>query len=239
MLDLVARHPRGLTAAQASRASGITANLVFRILKTLVAMGYCVQHSATKTYAVSGRLLEMSAPKAGGRSLAVAADEPLRGLRDACGETVQLVIESAGKALVLEQVQGTQPLQVCGQVGMRVPLHSCAPGKAILAWWDAARRAGWYDRRPLKRFTRTTLADRRSLEADLAASRDRGYAIDRAEGIDGIHCVAAPVLDAHGRPLAAVTMMAPAARLPEADFPAAAARCMAAARAIEAALAAG
>jgi len=239
LLDLVARHPRGLTAAQASRASGITANLVFRILKTLVAMGYCVQHSATKTYAVSGRLLEMSAPKAGGRSLAVAADEPLRGLRDACGETVQLVIESAGKALVLEQVQGTQPLQVCGQVGMRVPLHSCAPGKAILAWWDAARRAGWYDRRPLKRFTRTTLADRRSLETDLAASRDRGYAIDRAEGIDGIHCVAAPVLDAHGRPLAAVTMMAPAARLPEADFPAAAARCMAAARAIEAALAAG
>ena len=239
LLDLVARHPRGLTAAQASRASGITANLVCRTLKTLVARGYCGKHSATKTYAVSGRLLEMSAPKAGGRSLAVAADEPLRGLRDACGETVQLVIESAGKALVLEQVQGTQPLQVCGQVGMRVPLHSCAPGKAILAWWDAARRAGWYDRRPLKRFTRTTLADRRSLEADLAASRDRGYAIDRAEGIDGIHCVAAPVLDAHGRPLAAVTMMAPAARLPEADFPAAAARCMAAARAIEAALAAG
>lgn len=239
LLDLVARHPRGLTAAQAARDSGITANLVFRILKTLVAMGYCVQHSATKTYAVSGRLLEMSAPKAGSRSLAVAADEPLRGLRDGCGETVQLVIESAGKALVLDQVQGTQPLQVCGQVGMRVPLHSCAPGKAILAWWNPARRAAWYDRGPPKRFTASTLADRRSLEADLTAARDRGYTTDRAEGIDGIHCVAAPVLDAHGRPIAAVTMMAPAARLPASGFPAAGARCMAAARAIEAALAEG
>lgn len=239
LLDLVARHPRGLTAAQAARDSGITANLVFRILKTLVAMGYCVQDAETKTYRVSGRLLELSAPRAGGRSLAVAAHEPLHELCTACGETVQLVIESAGKALVLDQVQGTQPLQVCGQVGMRVPLHSCAPGKAILAWWEPSRRDAWLEAHALKRFTATTLADRRSLEADLTAARARGYTTDRAEGIDGIHCVAAPVLDPHGRPLAAVTVMAPAARLPEAAFPAAGEHCLTAARAIEAALAAG
>jgi IclR family acetate operon transcriptional repressor len=236
VLELVGRHPGGATAARVARESGITANLVFRILKTLVALGYCRQHADTKAYTLSGRLLELSGPKTGDRSLAVAAHETLRHLRDTCGETVQLLIESSGKGVVLEQLRGSRPLQVCGEVGMRVPLYSCAPGKAILAWWSSERRAEWLRGRMLKRFTAATLTSRAALEQDLEAARARGYAIDRAEGIDGIHCVAAPIVDAHGQPLAAVTIMAPLARLPQEGFAARGDLCIRAAHAIEAAL---
>jgi DNA-binding IclR family transcriptional regulator len=236
VLEIVARHPQGVSAAQAARVSGITPNLVFRILKTLVALGYCHQHPTTKAYRLSGKLLDMAGPQAGDRSLVVAAHPALRRLRDTTGETVQLVIESAGKALVLEQLRGTQALQVCGQVGMRAPLYSCAPGKAILAWWPADRRAARLRETTLKRFTATTLTDRKLLESDLEASRSRGYTVDRAEGLEGIHCVAAPVCDAHGAIVAAVTIMAPVSRMPEEAFAASGTLCIAAARAIEAAL---
>lgn len=238
ILELVARHPEGLTAAAAARLSGITPNLVFRVLKTFVALGFCRQHADSKAYILSGRLLELASPRVGEASLAVAAYRPLCQLRDATGETAQLVIESGGKALVLEQVRGTQPLQVCGQVGMRTPLYSSAPGKAILAWWDDRQRAGWLRSRRLKRFTPNTLADRTSLLADLDRSRDRGYALDLAEGIEGIHCVAAPILDTRGQPIAAVTIMAPVSRLGADLIPAAAAACRQAAAAVETALAA-
>lgn len=236
ILELVARHGDGLTASAAARLSGITPNLVFRILKTLVATGYCQQHRETKTYRLSGRLLQLASPQTRDGSLAVAAYPALCQLRDATGETTQLVIESAGKSLVLEQVRGTQPLQVCGQVGMRTPLYSCAPGKAILAWWDPARRAAWFHGRRLKRFTPHTLTERLSLERDLEAARERGFAVDRAEGLEGIHCVAAPILDRRGSPLAAVTIMAPVSRLPETAFPAAACHVLQAAAAISATL---
>ncbi len=239
LLELIARHPEGLSAAAAARLSGITPNLVFRVLKTLLARGYCRQHAESKVYSLSGRLLELASPQIGETSLAVAAYRPLCELRDATGETAQLVIESGGKALVLEQVRGTQPLQVCGQVGMRTPLYSSAPGKAILAWWNDQQRAGWFRSRRLKRFTPNTLADRTSLLADLSRSRDRGYAVDLAEGIEGIHCVAAPILDHLDQPRAAVTIMAPVARLTEEAIPAAAAACRRAATAIAAALAGG
>ncbi len=43
VIDLLAKHPDGLTSSEAVRLSGITANLVFRILKTLVAMDFAVQ----------------------------------------------------------------------------------------------------------------------------------------------------------------------------------------------------
>ncbi len=237
IMELLAAHPDGLTAAAAARLSGITSNLVFRILKTLVARGFCLQQAETKAYRLSSRLLELASPQVGEASLAVVAYGSLCQLRDATAETAQLVIESAGKALVLEQVRGTQPLQVCGQVGMRTPLYSSAPGKAILAWWDEPQRTAWFRSRRLKRFTATTLADRPSLLADLARSRDRGYTVDLAEGNEGIHCVAAPILDPYGQPIAAVTIMAPVSRLGEETIPTAAIACKAAAAAIEAALA--
>jgi DNA-binding IclR family transcriptional regulator len=235
VLEVVGRHAAGITAARAARETGITPNLVFRILKTLAALGYCRQDAATKTYSLAGKLLDLAGPRSGDRSLVLTAHEPLCGLRDATGETAQLVIESDGKTLVLDQAQGIHALQVCGRVGMRAPLYSCAPGKAILAWWSEARRAEWFRGRALKRFTPTTLTDRAQLQAELEMSRARGYAIDRAEGLEGIHCVAAPILDVHGVPLAAVTIMAPVSRLPETAFAAAGAHCIAAARLIESA----
>lgn len=233
LIDLLAKHPAGLSSAEAARKSGITGNLVFRILKTLVEMGFATQREDNKLYALSNRLLDLSRPKVGDRSLVLCAHEALRSLRDDTGETVQLTIESGGKALVLEQVQGSHALQVCGQVGMRIPLYSCAPGKAILAWWNEERRAEWFRGRALKSFTATTLSNRKDLERELAESRLKGFTVDRAEGIEGIHCVAAPVLDEYGNPIAAITMMAPINRLPTDLFDKLGSRCKQAAASIE------
>jgi IclR family acetate operon transcriptional repressor len=233
LLDLLARHPAGLSSAEAARRSGITSNVVFRVLKTLVLMGYAVQREDTKVYVLSNRLLDLSRPKIGDRSLVLCAHEAMRSLRDDSGETVQLHIESGGKTLVLEQFQGTHPLQVCGQIGMRIPLYSCAPGKAFLAWWNDAMRAEWFRGRALKNFTPATLSRRKDLERELAAARLNGCTVDRAEGVEGIHCVAAPILDEYGNPVAAITVMAPAARMPEDSFPKLGARCVRAARETE------
>ncbi len=61
----------------------------------------------------------------------------------------------------------------------------------------------------------------------------RGYAIDQGEGIEGIHCIAAPILDEYGQPLAAITAMAPVARMPESAFDSFAELCTEAARDIQ------
>lgn len=229
ILDLLSRHPEGLNSTEAARRSGLTQNLVYRILKTLVAMNYAMQRD-DKTYTLTNRLLELSGPRVGERSLALCANEALRQLRDETGETVQLAIEADGKILVLEQFRGSHALQVCGEVGMRVPMYSCAPGKAILASWSEAKRAEWFKQRgrSLKSFTSTTLCRRTDLEQDLEKTQAAGYATDRAEGVEGIHCVAVALADAYGQPVGAITVMAPISRMPEEEFPAFADKCLAA-----------
>ena len=143
------------------------------MLKTLVALGYCLQHGAAQTYTLSGKLLDIAGPQSGDTSLVLSSYDALHELRDATGETVQLLIESGGKALVLEKLRGTPPLQVCGQVELRTPLYSSAPGKAILAWWSDKLRGECFRGRTLKQFTATTLADRERLVDELVASQLR------------------------------------------------------------------
>lgn len=227
ILDLLSKHPEGLNSSEAVRRSGLTQNLVYRVLKTLVAMGYASQREDNKTYVLTNRLLELSGPRLGERSLTLCAHEALRQLRDQTGETVQLVMEAEGKVLVLEQFRGTHPLQVCGEVGMRVPMYSCAPGKAILASWNEAKLEEWFKTRgrPLKRFTSTTITRRETLERELEMSRAQGFAVDRAEGAEGIHCVAVALVDRYGQPVGSITTMAPAARMPESEFAAVAEKC--------------
>ena len=70
----------------------------------------------------------------------------------------------------------------------------------------------------LKSFTSRTLHNRELLSADLQRVRECGYAIDEAEGLEGIHCVAAAILDDYLYPIASITVIAPAFRLPAERF---------------------
>ncbi len=224
VIELLARHPGGFSAAQVARELGFTSNLVYRILRTLLDLKWVSQREDSSAYALTSRMLQLAGPQVGEESLTLAAHQPLRELRDTLGETVQLLIEIDGKMSVLEQFRGTQALQVSGQVGMRVPMYSCAPGKAILAAWNEEKLADWFRTkgRTFKKFTPQTLTTKTALKESLAKIRALGYAIDRAEGIEGIHCVAATLADSYGQPVAAITSMAPAGRMQEEDFESAA-----------------
>ena len=70
----------------------------------------------------------------------------------------------------------------------------------------------------LKRFTPRTLATRELLLGDLEKIRACGYGVVEAEGLEGIHCVSAVILDDYHYPVAAVTTIAPAFRLPPDRF---------------------
>jgi len=232
IFELLSQNPSGLSVADLTRSLGISQNSVFRITQTLHERGYLHRRESDKRFTLSNRLFELSRPKVHEKSLVLCAVEALRDLRDATGETVQLLVRSGEKGVVLEQISGRHAVKVMGEVGMRVPLYSCAPGKAILAALPEAELEAWCESVILKRFTETTLADQTSLQADLGKTRVQGYSIDLAEGLAGIHCIGAAVFDAYAYPVAAVTVMAPLFRLPEELWPVYGEACREAARQI-------
>jgi DNA-binding IclR family transcriptional regulator len=87
-------------------------------------------------------------------------------------------------------------------------------GKAILAYLPEEQLETIIAGAGLPPITRRTIIDPAELRTELARIRARGYTIDNMEGEDGVRCVGAPVLDRHGGVIGAISIAAPANRMP-------------------------
>ena len=66
---------------------------------------------------------------------------------------------------------------------------------------------------PLARFTNNTITDPKKLKTELDRIRSESVAVDKEEYLDGLVCVAVPVMLGDGRLCASVAVQAPVARL--------------------------
>lgn len=233
VIEAVGRHSTGLTQSEVVLATGCSANLVFRVLSTLVTLGYMQRLDEDRRYVLTSKLIENCQPRRLDKSLVLCAYAEMLRLRDQTRETVQLVIRAGNKAMVLEQVSGLEAVQVMGRIGMQVPLYSCAPGKAILASLSDTELKHWLSTIELKAFTDNTRSTKNALLSDLQSVRQKGYAEDWEEGIEGIRCVAAAIVDFYNNPIGAITVMSPTKRLPQKRFAEIGQMCTTAAREIQ------
>jgi IclR family acetate operon transcriptional repressor len=113
----------------------------------------------------------------------------------------------------LDQVDSPNMLKVTWDSGQRFPLYASASGKVFLAHLPDSERERILKSIKLRPFTRRTIVDPSRMVAELRAVRERGYAVDDAEREDGVRCVAAPIFDAEGSVIAAVSISGPSLRL--------------------------
>lgn len=141
-------------------------------------------------------------------------------LRDTFSETVALAIldENIPDGIVIGQVQGTQRFSFRMATDKHFPLHTGAPGKAIVAYLPPDRRGHVVKRMVFTQFNERTIASRKTFLTELARIRRRGYSTDVAEEVEGCHCVSAPVLDKNSQPVAAIWVTAPSHRFPVSMF---------------------
>jgi IclR family acetate operon transcriptional repressor len=229
ILELLGQHRAGLSLTEIARELDLPVNSVFRITGTLHNRGYLQRREDDKRFVLTNKLFDLSRPQVREKSLVVCALESLKWLRDESGETTQLLACANHKMTVLEQCISSQPIKVSSTVGLQVPMYSCAPGKAVLAHLPPAELDKFFAAVTLKQFTPTTLATRSALETDLTKTRKRGFSVDLAEGLEGIHCVAAAILDEYRYPVAAITVMSPSFRLKRDQFEKAGKLCIEAA----------
>ena len=147
------------------------------------------------------------------RDVLMMARAHMRWLMEESGETVNLYVADEGEAVCLGQVECRQLMRAIARPGGRVKMHCSGVGKAMLAWLSEREVGRILERHGLPRVTEKTLVTPKSLRADLEHIRQRGYAIDDEEHAVGLRCVAAPILDEHGLPLAGLSVSGPSARI--------------------------
>jgi DNA-binding IclR family transcriptional regulator len=201
-----------LGISDVARRLGMHKSTVHRLLATMQAEGFVYQ-TAGGQYALTWKVLQLSAARSAHRGLREAVLHQLEPLAQQTGETAHLAVLDGRQVLYVEKVESRHQLRMPSAVGRHVPLHATALGKVLAAGLDEATVSQLLFGHKLEAFTPTTLTRPQDVLSELDKVRDRGYAVDNEEIEYGLTCVAAPVLGPQGETCAAISIAGPTSRV--------------------------
>lgn len=218
ILELLAKHPDGLSMVEIAGTLEFPNNSVYRITSTLFNHGYLNRDEHSKRFSLSRKLLALGFASLSEKNIIEMSIDIMRQLRDETRETVLLATLLGECMVVLEQVPGTHPFKFMVDPGSRLHLHTSAPGKALLAFLPEAESDDILKRTKLVKFNEKTITKKPQFRRELAKVRKHGYALDDGEQLEGVHCIGAPLLNERGYPIAAIWITGPGDRMPESSF---------------------
>lgn len=189
---------------------------VHRILQTLSAAQFVVQDPNTLRYRLGSRLQSFSAGADAHAQLKAVARPFLIALQEQTRGGIHIRVARGEANVIIEAIDSPLPLRLVRPLGETNPIYFGASGKALLAFSAPSVRERLLSGTVvLQRFTDRSIKSRAEFLRELARVRRAGYAYTDEEAIAGVRSVAAPVLDADGHPIAAITSALPAAALPD------------------------
>ncbi|MWG34529.1 IclR family transcriptional regulator [Halomarina oriensis] len=177
-------------------------------LTTLERLGVVVAEDGR--YRLGLRLLDVGMQVRDGMELYQTARSPLAELASSTNESTALVVAEHGDAVYADVCDAARNDRRV-RLGTRLPLHTTAAGKAVLAQYSLDEVEAYVETDGLQRRTNRTITDAASLRDELRTITDRRLAYDRGEAFTGMRAVAAPVrLPDH--PPAAISVLGPGER---------------------------
>jgi len=119
-------------------------------------------------------------------------------------ETIILSVLNGADVVYVAARNGQRPLGLAFNVGMRLPAHLAATGKAMLAFHSEEFVRGLFGGAPLAQMNRRGPKRVSELLVELALTRRRGHSIDDEGVRAGVYCFGAPVFDASAQPVAGI-----------------------------------
>ncbi|WP_329567786.1 IclR family transcriptional regulator [Kitasatospora sp. NBC_01266] len=200
---------------QAATRIGVHKSTALRLLRTLEEHGF-VHRQADHRYRLGGRLLSLAHTALEGIDVRQVSAPYLASLNERYGHTVHLAVLEGAEVLYVDKVEGRHPgsgegwLGAASAIGRRAPATATATGKVLLAGLTEDQLAAVLAGQEFPTRTPRSLRSATELRTDLAAVRRQGWALDQAEYEEAVNCLAAPISDSEGRPVAACAISAPA-----------------------------
>jgi IclR family acetate operon transcriptional repressor len=222
----------GLGVTQIAQELKMPKNTVLRILMTFSARGYLDRDELTKQYRIGSKLLTLGHAALHDVSLVERSLDIMRSLRDETSESVLIGTLDKSDGIVLEEMPSPQKIKVVVGVGEHFPLYTAAPAKAMIAALPDAERDARVKGITFKRFNQRTITTREKFLKELEEARERGFAVDNEEEVEGIYCIGSAVLNHQQYPVGAIWITLPTFRLEASKLPALSKAVREAARAI-------
>lgn len=210
VLRFLAGQPDPVPLDRIMRACELPRSTTYHLLNAMIEEGFVVHLADEHRYGLGLAAFEIGSGYARQEPLQRLARRPLALLVDRVGHSAHLAVLHGREVLyVLEdRASGRPPLVT--DVGVRLPAHLTASGRAILALLPSSQVRALYS-------TSADFVDRTGrgprtlsgLRTVLSDARQRGYATENGEVTTGLASVAVAVLDHNQHPVAAVAVTYP------------------------------
>jgi len=212
MLEAFSDERPAWAAGELAEAVGLNRTTAYRLLTALERAEYVVRDPTTETYRLGSGLIALGGRAQRANPVRDLARPELEALAARTGETATLEILSDEYMVIIDEIPGEYVTSGSQHVGTRWPVYATSTGKAILAHLPPGDAEPLLAQ-PIRRLTARTVATTAALRACLDEARRDGYAVAAEELEVGFVAVGAALLDAGGRPVAAISLGGTSARL--------------------------
>jgi DNA-binding IclR family transcriptional regulator len=210
VLRYLATQPDPVTLDRLAAEVGLPRSTAYHLVTAMIEEGFVVHLPDEHRYGLGVAAFEVGSGYARQEPLQRIARRPLATLVDTTGQGAHLAVLHGRDVLYVleERAPGRPPLVT--DVGVRLPAHLTASGRAVLAALPASQvRALYPDAGAFVDRHGVGPASLSALRTLLAETRQRGYAVEDGEVTPGFASVAAAVLDHNGHPVAGVALTYP------------------------------
>jgi IclR family pca regulon transcriptional regulator len=193
-----------MSVSELVRVTALSAPTVRRILLTLERLGYA--RSASGQYALTPKVLGIGYAYLSSVNLTGVAHPLMEQLAEQTGVGTSLATLDGGDVVYIDRVQRRRITSIVLAVGTRLPAHATSMGHVLLADLDAEELACYLSETRLDPLTHATLTQPDALRERLAQVRSRGWEIVDQELEIGRRSAAAPIRDATGQAIAALSL---------------------------------
>jgi IclR family KDG regulon transcriptional repressor len=201
VLEVMARSESGVHVSELARTLQLPKATVFRILFTLQEIGYARKDPVSRAY-LSVRGAAWINHDEGRETLRRVA-------RPYMEKLLNLAVLDRRQVLYTEILEGLRSIRMAANVNTYAPVHATGVGKSMLAFLHPLEAEEILKEKLLPKLTPKTIVSVRAQLKGFKRIREQGYAIDNEEAETGARCVAAPIFNSQGRPIAAISVSAP------------------------------
>ena len=218
MLEMLSQNPDGLALFELAQAMELPRSTAFNLARTLTDLDYVWFNAETNRYTLGLKMFEVGSMAIQRIDILSVIRSCMTEINQQINETMHLGIRTERDVLYIDKMESTRSIRMTSYVGRRVPMYTTALGKAILAGLKDNYVGALYRTTEFNAQTKRTISSRQELLRQLALIRERGYAIERDESVQGISCAAVALNDHQGQPMYAISVSVPSFRVTEMDL---------------------
>lgn len=206
ILDLFDEHNIELKITEISERMQLHKSTVHSLLKTMQEHHYIGQNPENGKYKLGMKLVERGNLVVSTLDIRPVVKGYLQDLSKKTGQTTHLGILDGQQGVYIDKVIGEKAVIRYSRIGRRIPLHSSAIGKVLLAFQEPKEIQRILEGYVYTIHTEKSIKSEAEFLEELEKVNQQGYAVDNLENEQSVRCVAVPIRNYENQILAAISV---------------------------------